>query len=215
MPKTIKNEETGEDEELYTPEEVDAEKEKVRTEAIDNYKKENPDKTEELETTVKERDEIKVELEKLKGKDMNFGNVRKIIDDLTKRLDEKDKFIEGQIKSGLQTAAVDTAIDEMAAGDEEMKKKIKFHFDTTLAAVKITTAEELKNKLNQSYQLAGGVPANAMPGGGAMGSGGAYPGKRKVSGSPLSPATKEVAKKVGITDEDIKKYDKQDFSPTT
>ena len=95
--------EDGTQQEVLTAEEIDAQKEEAKQEAIEAYKAEYPDKTDEL-TKLQE------ELDKLKGKDLNFDNLRKAketaekkVEDILKGVDEKISTVKKEVMDLLAT----------------------------------------------------------------------------------------------------------------
>ena len=206
MPKKIKNDETGQEEELYTAEEL----EQIKADEIENYKKDHPDQTEMVDAIQKELDDAKEALEKANSKDQNFSNLRKTVDDLTKQLGEK-------VKEGIQEHNSNEAIKSMSDGDEELEKKIRLAFETTLKAVVPKTPEEAAKKVQDAYIIATGGQSGPKPGPRGFGPGGGAPPRFKQGDgkSDLKQEVKDLGKnRFGLTEEDINKYDKQDFSTT-
>lgn len=210
MPKTIKNEDTGEDEVLYSAEEIEAQK----TEAIETYKKENPGNAEEVGKLQKELDDAKEALKKAGDKDQNFGQLRDKVDKLEKEMDER---VKRGVEQTVTKQTSDNAIKALAGSDTELEKKIRFHFDNSLKGVVPSTPEEANKKAQDAYLLATGQKPDIQPGAGnAFGSSGGggfrQPQQKK---SDIKPEVAALGKnKLGLTDEDIKKYDRQDFSHT-
>jgi len=133
MSEIIKDED-GTEREVFTQEEIDAQSQS----AIDKYKEENPNNSEELKT-------IKEELEKEKEKEKNFAKLRKIAEDKGIKLDEKDEALEekdkefskfqedtrseiNNLRNDITTGKRTEAINKLSE-DVEERKKIKFHLD--------------------------------------------------------------------------------------
>jgi hypothetical protein len=211
MPKTITDPETGEEIEVYTSTELEERQNAAKEEAIEAYKQEHPDNAEEIERLQKELEENKLALDKEKSKDKNFSELRKTKDELEKKLSEAI----GGVKKEVNDEKITEAIGKLANGDEELAKKIKFHFDNTLAAVNPKNIEERNKKVQDAYLLARGADgAGAAGQGNPFSSAGAGMPKPKVNTQPLPAHLSTVAEKMGITAEDVKKHDKQDFSNT-
>lgn len=207
MPQTIKGAD-GQDVEVFTAEEIETKK----TEAIEEFKKANPTNAEDV---TKLQDELKVtkeKLEKLSGKDMNFEKLREIKEDLEKQLDEK---IKGAVSQSQGDSAIAASIEAIAGGDKKQADLIKFHFDTTLKGVEAKTTEEYQKKLEQAVTLAGGNKARIPSFGSAAGGFVPRPVAQGGNASDLKPEVLDMAeKRFGISKEDAKKFDKQDFSHT-
>lgn len=147
--------EDGSTVEVYTADELEAQKQ----EAIELYKLENPDKTDEL-TALQEELKTKEEaLEKATKKDLNFGTLRtqkeaaeKKIADITKEIDTKISQAKKEVMEGVMKDHYNDTLKALAGDDEEVKKKIEFHFkrlgDTA------STKEEIGNKLRDAWLLA-------------------------------------------------------------
>lgn len=212
MPKKITNSETGEEEEVFTADEIAEREDAAKTAAIEQYKAEHPDNAEEIERLQDELKKANEDLEKEKGKDKNFSKLRDIKEDLEKKLAEAT----GGIKQEFMIRDLDTAISNLASGDDELAEKIKFHFNNTLKAVETKNQKELLEKVRQALTLAGGNEAGAGVGSN-FGSGGIGNRRSKeAGGEELKPEVKEVLKKMdpSITDEDIKKYGGRALSTT-
>jgi hypothetical protein len=222
MPKTIKNEETGEDEVVYSKEELDAQRDEATQEYIDAHP-DQAEKVTELEANLVKAQE---DLAKANDKSGNFSNLRKLKEDAEKALadfkKDTDTKIEG-IRTDMSNTALEAAIKGLAGEDVELAKKVRFHFSETLKAVSSKNTEEFTKKVQQAYLLAAGREVSPGQMSGAIyGSGGAGPGAGFQSGAgagakgkPIDPRVVEMGKKyLGLTDDDFKKYDKQDFSHT-
>lgn len=210
MPKTIKNEETGTEETVYTAEELEAQKD----EAIENYKKDNPDKAAEVEKLQADLQKATEDLAKEKEKDKNFGNLRGIKEDLEKKLNDLTGSVPALVDQGIQKQHTEGEIKKLADGDVELEKKIRLHFETTLKAVTPKNQEEVNKKIQDAYLLATGTQASGVTST-VLGSGGAsFVRSRPANTQPLSEGAKTVGNKLGLSDKDLKDYDKQDFSNT-
>ena len=211
MPKIIKDPDTGEDVEVFSSTELQERADAARETAVEEYKQEHPDNAEEIEKLQKELDENKKALEKEQSKDKNFSALRTAKEDLEKKLAEAI----GGVKDEINDEKVAESIGKMSNGDVELAKKIKFHFQTTLAAVTPKNADERNKKIQDAYLLARGAEAAGAPGqGNAFSSAGAGMARPKVNAQPLPAHLATAAEKMGIGAEDVKKYDKQDFSTT-
>lgn len=201
--------------EVFTPEEVEtklseakADNEEKIAEAKETVKEEMQASIEALKKQIEDKEE---EMQKLASKDMNFGSLRKIKEDLEKKLVEKEEEFNvklEEIKSVGIKEKIESTATILAAGDKELKDKIVFHYNSFQGAPK--DGEEFKTRMSNAHLLAtGSKPAdisNLFPT-----SGGFVP-KPLIDASgkgELSEAGKEVGRKMGITDEDVKKVKEQ------
>lgn len=215
----VKNDQGEEiEQEVFTPEEVEAQREQ--------WKKDHPDQSQEL---TKLQEDLKLAKQALEGagdKGENFAalraSVQRLEGELKKKSDESNSAI-NQVRTEMSEAALDAAVQGLAGEDAELAKKVKFHFSETLKGVAVKNKQELTRKIQQAYLLAAGREPDPNALSGAMyASGGAGPGANgSVGGSggnsrtSLKPELVEMGKRYfGLTDDDIKKFDKQDFSRT-
>lgn len=94
-------------------------------------------------------------------------------------------------------------IDAMAEGKKELKEKIELHIKQRQAEIK--TPEDFARVLNDAYVVSAGqvVPDKLT---GVISSAGAAPGNDNNVKLPISAEALPVAHKLGVTDEDLKKY---------
>ena len=228
MPKNI-TDSLGVEQEMFTKEELDAQKEETKTEAVEEFKKENPDKTEELEGLQKERDEANAKLQdandQLKGfedKDLNFANLRKQKEDADTqkteaeaRVKEIGETMDEKIKNAVGTSKKEILEDVMqdhynetvkalVGEDAEMKKKVEFHY-ARIADV-AGTKEEMTKKLSDAYLLATGTQAPDALNTAVVSSGTVSPLNVNKESQAFSPDEKDLAGKFGLTDDDLKKH---------
>lgn len=208
MPKIITNAETGEEEEVFTADEIAEKEEAAKAAAIDQYKEEHPDKTDEIEKLQSDLAAANEELGKEKNKDKNFGKLREAKEEIEKKLAEAI----GGVDKKFEDRDLSAAINSLTNGDDELAKKVKHHFEKTLAAVVTKTPEEFAAKVQNAMILARGPQGGGT--GSAFHSGGAGIRVSKPAGEPLTGAAAEVAKKLGITPEDVKKHGGTEFSKT-
>ena len=177
MPQTITNSE-GEEVEVFTSEEL---QQKERDEA----------------TTAK--DDLQKQLDGELDKDKNFANLRKQKDEAVEKAEGIEKTIDEKVASAkneiLETTVKDhynDQIKELAGDDDELKKKIEFHYgrikDTAV------TKEEVSKKLRDSWTLATAGERQEVSGS-AFSSGGATGGKPKTQ-STFTAEEKDLAKKL-------------------
>src|SRR5438105_3456954 len=94
----------GEEKEVFTQEELDAQK----NEALEQYKKDNPDKSGELTKLQEDLKKSQEDLAKANDKDTNFKNLReakdaleKKVEDLTKSFDDKISNVKKEVLEGV------------------------------------------------------------------------------------------------------------------
>jgi len=153
MSEIIKKED-GTEVEVFSAEEIEAQKEEAKQEAIEQYKLDNPDKTEELTA-------LQAELEKLKSKDVSISELRKQknqaeskIEEIVKGTDEKITKVKQEIMEGVMQDHYNDTIKALVGDDEELRKKVEHEFKKTLSGVNPTTKDELAGKLRNAYLLA-------------------------------------------------------------
>jgi DNA repair exonuclease SbcCD ATPase subunit len=192
MPTTVSIE--GQDHEFYTPEEVEA----TKAQAIEEYKSQNPDKSEEIQ---KLQDELKAKEEQLLGlkdKDMNFSNIRKELKDkedqiklLKQDIEDKVSSAKKEILEGVMKDHYLETLKTLSGGDKELADKIEFQYkrlgDTA------STKEEIFKKLKDAFVLASGGGSGVSSS--VFSSGGVSPLKVDKT-EKLNDAEKEVLAKL-------------------
>lgn len=184
-------------------------------EALSKEEHEAEIKTKEEEFGKKEK-ELNEQLGKYKDKDFNFKALREAKKEdreklLEKLSDTERKLYEEQesnkkelddLKSGLIQENKDTAIDALCGDDEELKKKVLANFDDLNIEAK--TKGEMIVKVQKAYNMSVDVlERNPVLGVSRSTSEGDI--KKKEKGE-LTPELKEMGKKLGLSDEDQKKY---------
>lgn len=200
---TFKNE-AGEDVEAMTPEEVEA----AKQEAIEQYKTENPDKTDEITALQEELAKKEDLLAKASDADKNFAALRKgkedaekKLIDFTKDVDTKLSKMKMEVLEGVMQDHKNDMLKALSGGDAEVKKKIEYHYKR-LGDV-AATKEEITNKLKDAYVLATKQEAGDISGV-VLGSGGVGRLNIKSNSPEFSPEEKELGARFGLTDEDLK-----------
>lgn len=189
MPKIIQDE-SGEDIEVFTAEELEAQK----TAALEEFKTKNPDKTDEL-TKAQE------ELEKLKGKDMNFSNLReqkeaaeKKVQEILAGVDEKVGAVKKEILEGVMKDHYSETLKGLAGEDAELQKQIEAQYNrlTDPAATK----EEVSKKLRDAWVLATKVDDPGALSTSVISSGGVSRFPTQGGEKKFSPEEKAMAQKL-------------------
>lgn len=174
----------------------------------------------EVEAYTKEELEAKIKVEKdtataaQADKDKNFSKLReekeaadKKLADAEKLSKEKDEALANKDKEYEQKEVQKERgkkVDALAEGNKELKDKIEFHLKRFKDEIK--TPEDFEKLLNDAYVLASGnqIPdklQDVISSGGSKGGNGANNNKL-----PISPEAMSVASKLGLSEEDVKKY---------
>ncbi len=164
MSKIIKDEETGEDVEVYTADEIEQQKQ----EAIDQYKTDNPDKTTELADVQEKLKTAEEKLSKTDDKDKNFSALRKAkedaekkVEDILKGVDEKITTVKKEVLEGVMKDHYNDTLKALAGDDEELAKKIEFNYKRL--ADPAATKSEMNAKFQDAYRLSvSAEDANAL-----------------------------------------------------
>lgn len=204
--QTVKLED-GSEIQTYTEEELEAQKQ----EAIEQYKLENPDKTDELTALQDELREKEEELAKSKDKDQNFAGLRKAkeeaekkLTDFTKDIDTKISNVKKEVMEGVLKDTYNDNLKALAGEDAELSKKIEYHYkrlgDTA------STKDEISNKMRDAYLLATKPEGYDALNSSVLSTGGVGRLNIQPKGQKLSAEEKVLAGKFGISDADLKKY---------
>lgn len=134
---------------------------------------------------------------------------------LKEALDKKDGDITA-LRTELNTdkdnrkkEAIDDLVSIASKGDAELEKKIRLHLTTTLAALKDDTKEDKQKKIEAAYKLS--TDSSSAPGPFDRGTGNGGRGSEvdeNRQGAEFTPRERSLGKKLGISDEDYKKYEK-------
>lgn len=186
---------------VYTPEEVET----AKTEAATAVKTELAAKETELAAA-------KEQLAKIDNKDQNFANLRTKVEELEKAKTNLEGDLDKRVQAGVLANVVEESVDRLAGGDKEVKEKIAFHYGKLTAAEKPITKEAAHAVLRQAYLLATAKePQGPDPFMQTISAAGGAPSSGAASTStkpPLSEGQKAVAAALGLTPEEITKYDK-------
>lgn len=155
-----------------------------------------------LENKIKE-----AELSGMKDDHPNF----KILKEALGKKDEDIKALRTEIdidKKTRKQESLDSAVKIATRGNTELEKKVKLHLEKTLGAMSEGTAEEIKAKIQAALTLSGDFGSSGMfdggIGGGSMGVGGGY--SEAAAGPEFTSREKALGAKMGISQEDYKKY---------
>lgn len=226
MPEKVKTED-GKMIESYSKSELDAQSkeaaDKAASEAADaaiaKYKEENPDKSEDFEAQLKEKEE---EITKLKEKETNFAKLRDQKDDAEAKAEEKiqefEKSMEDKLKESseatekkvLEGVYKDHYQEELlalAGEDDELKKQIEIHYGRLSDPTSNKT--EISKKLKDAWTLATQTDEPNVMNTAVISSGGAAGSTAPKSESKFSEEEKAFAQKMmsstgkNLTEEDF------------
>lgn len=185
--------------------EAKSETETEKEEALNELKEEHAKKEEEFQTKITD---LETEMEKMGKKDYNWQKLRKSKEELEGLLSEErektDKKIE-EIRTEIKGSKVDSTIRKLTGDDQELFDKVKFRYKTFEGEPE--NDEAFRKRVDDSYFLATGEkPTSPLFAGGVRtGAGKPPPPPAGAGGEKLSEGGKEVAKKMGISDEELKK----------
>lgn len=199
----------GVETEVFTATEVEAQKQA----ALEAFRKENPDVSQDIDKLEKQIAERETELKKLKEKDMNFGNLRQQVDDLKKDLDTKVSAAKKEVLEGVLQDHFSETLKILSHGDDELQKKIEFHYKRIQDVA--ATREEVNKKLTDAWTLATRVEQPDALNSSVISSGGVArirpgSGKSQFSAEEKALAQKMAASVPGL---DIKLEDKDFEKP--
>lgn len=165
---------------------------------------------EEVKKLQEDLDASKKELEGLSDKDHNFKQLREKVTGLETKLSDSQKAIDEANKKALEgmqaplNEAKDITVKSLSEGDEELKKKIEFHFDRIKDET--LTVEQMKKKVRDAYLLA--TEKSVDVSGQVISSAGAGVHIPTTPKKEMTSELKNLAGKFGVSDDDIKKFDK-------
>jgi len=198
---------------------------KVQSEAVETTD-ENTEEQENLAAKLAEKEAKLAELEKevagYKDKDLNFKRLReKKLKDLSEeeieKLSDQEKILRERqeqledeqisFRKQITDSFKDEAMAVLAGENKSLREKMLHHFDRIKDSENATTKEEINTLMKEAYLLAEGKPASINPINRAM----AYEGGQGVAKAKtsLSSEQKDLAAKLGITNEDIEQYEQK------
>lgn len=186
-----------------TKDQVEAKVAEAKELGATSTKEELNTKIGELNDIIKQKDE---ELEQAGEKDQNFKSLRKQKDDAIKAKEDLEALVDERIKKvtdKLSANQVNDLIEKASRGDEEVKKKIKFHYDSFKGEPE--TTKDIQERIKNAVILATGArPAGGL-GSDATGTGGGSPlGATPTTKKKVSKGALEVGEKMGISEEKLK-----------
>jgi len=192
--------------EAFSAEELQAQKDA----AIEEFKQANPDKSSELEILQSQLREKEDELVKLRGKDTNFENLRKqknaaekAAEELRREIDEKIGAVKKEVLDGVMKDHYNETIGVLAGNDEELKKKIEFHYNRLQDSA--VTKDEVSKKLRDAWVLATKLDDPGALNSSVISSGGVS--KLNIKNTQkFTPEEKAIGAKFGLSEKDFETY---------
>lgn len=183
----------GNEVEAFTQAEVDA----IRTEAESK-----------ITAAMSEKADLEKKLEGLSDKDKNFAALKSALDEKTKIIDGLSQEIKS-VKEVREADMTTAMISKFAKGNEELAKKIAHHYNETLKSVDAKSQEEIAKKVESALKLSVETKADADVLGAAIAGGTGYSAPAAGGSATAVEFTSEqkaLGKKMGISEEDYKKY---------
>lgn len=211
MPKTIKDEESGEEIEVYSKEELEA---AAEAKAAEERERLEAEKEEALEAANAEKEELETKLKKFEDKDYNFSKLREkknknedgeSQEEIQKKIDELNQKIDA-IGNQSKEDTLNDFIKNKVGEDKETKEKFDYYYKRLGSDAK--SKEEIQKAATEALQLATGgsyQPDRDQ----SMHSVGANQNYRQQNTGEPSEQAKEIGSKLGVSDEDRKKYGKK------
>jgi predicted small metal-binding protein len=190
---------------LMTPAEVDAKIDTATSDVVKQYEEEK--KATDALKAQEAADKAAVDKAGESGdKENNLAALRKKLEETQGQLKTATEANEGKWKT-VKEEKIGLAVSAVAGTDEELAKKVKHHLSSTLSAMPEDTQEQIKAKVTAAYKLSSDAPLRVDPLSFALG--GTNRGVDVKSGAAAKPFTeteKVIGNKLGISDEDYKKY---------
>ncbi len=182
----------GKEIEVLTLEEVEAQK----TAAVEASRATLMEESKKVQETLKSKEE---ELAKLKDKEMNFEALRKSVD-------EKLGAMKKEVLDGVLQDHYNDNLGVLAGADEELKKKIELQYKrlTDVAATK----EQVARKLRDAWSLATKIEDTNALNSSVISSGSVVRPRFAGQNQQFSQEEKIIGNKLGLSEEDFKKYGK-------
>lgn len=196
----------GNEVEAYTKDEIETQK----TEALESYKKANPDTKDQFTKLQKELDDTKVLLEKAEKGGMSEGQkdrLKKAADEAEQRLKDFEKTTNDKIDS-LKASIVEgprrKLIERLSGGNAEMKEKIELKLKSLTGYE--ASEEGVTKQVVDAYTLVmGNAPKpEVLDGIGSAGGRGNGGGPEK--NQPVTENSKKIQGAFGISDQEAEKY---------
>ena len=194
---------------VLTQEEVDTKIEEVNKEWETKFQ----EKDDSLSALNTEKEDLEKKLDELNPEDKKEDNPNfKILKESLNKKDEDIKDLKEEINSDRKQRVEESynnKIKGLAKGNEDLEKKIRLHLSSTLVGMEEKTEADRIKKIEAAYKLSADAQTST-PGVFDIGITGAGKGSditnNMGSENTFSSQEKALGRKLGITDEDYKKY---------
>ena len=205
----------GNEQEVFTAEELETQKEQAKTDAVEQFKTDNPDKTAEIEELQGKLDKATEDLTRAGEKDTNFANLRKQKDDAENKLEEftagvdekigtAKEEVKKEVLEGVMSDHYADILKALTGDDEELKKKVELNYNR-LQDPGVTKSDVTK-KLTDAYHLSTIPETEDALNTSVISSGGVSRLKTTSDDKSFSGEEKELGEKFGLSEEEMKKY---------
>lgn len=195
----IIKDENGDDVEVYTAAELEEQKQA----ALEEFKTNNPDKTEELEELQKELDKKDAELAKANEKGSNFAKLRAEQKKIEEDIDSKISSAKREVIESVMKDHFNETMKSLAGEDEELRKKIEFNYKRL--GDNPVTKDEISSKLRDAYLLASKTSDDGVNNS-VFASGGVGKLNIKNNDKKFSQDEKALGAKLGLSAKDFEKF---------
>ena len=167
------------------------------------------------EAASKELEDARIKLTKLESKDMNFKKLREMTEterkqlstkeiELMQRQEDLESKTQGFVETQISTHK-DEALAVLAGDNKDLREKTLFHYERIKDEA--VSREDIRRKMRDAFRLAqDSVVSGNDPFATAMGyTGGQAPNAKPADGD-LSADQKDLTKKLGLSEDDLKKY---------
>ncbi len=202
MPQIIKKED-GTEEEVFSAAEIDTKLKEKETELTAGFQA----KQTELDTALSEKKKLEDQIAAGGGgQAANFKTLKDALDKKDADIAELRTTVQNE-KESRTNEFISGLAARITGGNKELEKKVLHHFKETLKSVNANTQEEISKKLESAYKLSvdsnePGILDTARQGAGGRG----YIPPAGSGPVEFTAAEKSLGSKMGITEEDYKKY---------
>lgn len=191
--------------------------EEKTTQAIEQFKKDNPDRSTEIQTLQDSVKELTAKLEQAEkygsgggnggGRDEQIERLRKERDEavsgLTKKVEELTKTITS-MGDNQKSSTVDTLLDQFAGNDPKVREKVKFEFENYRP--NDMDSKAMTERMKMAAHIAG-AGSQEKPGTMDGAGNGGKKGEGNYGGGPqvVTAGAVAVGKQMGVTEEELKK----------
>lgn len=199
----------GNEIEAFTQEELEAQK----AAALEEFKAQNPDRSEELAELQAKLAEASEKLAKADDKDKNFAALRKAkeeadgkLNEVLKGQDEKLNKFKNEIMESVLKDHYEDTIKSLVGDDAELRKVVELNYKRL--ADPTASKADISKKLQDAFVLANKREESGALNSSVLSSGNAGRLNIKSNNKGFSAEEEAIAKNFGLSDADLKKYGK-------